>query len=431
MDTSSNLYETFIKIKNKTFLFRIKDIAKKNIIAIDLITTLLFSFVFGIIYLISADKINDSTYLVSPVQKSRKETLPASTNRYFSESLEISGLNVIGFLPSWMAAQGVMVDAKTMTQIIYFGLGVNDNGEVIMFNEKNEPTFEWLYFTSDYFNNIKSEAKKNNTKVIIAFKMFDNESIDKLISNPSATEFFIKNALFILKKYDLDGINLDFEYFTDSSFPTVRYMNKFLENLSTALRNAEAKYILSIDVNAIVMLSDKAYDLVKMGELADQIIVMAYDYRTPSSTTAGPVSPLDAESNEHSIKQSINSLVGRLPLEKVILAMPFYGYEWETTSRQHKSSVIPNSGALATYKRVKELLENRNDVVKHWDAKASSPWLVYEQSGAIKQIYYEDERSIGAKMSYVKENNLGGVAIWAIGYEGKYNMLWHVIAENK
>ena len=430
MDTSSNLYETFIKLKNKTFLFRVKDIAKKNIIAINLITTLLFFVVFGIIYLISADKINDST-LVSPVQKVRKETLPASTNRYFSESLLATRSSVIGFLPSWMAAQGVMVDTKTMTQIIYFGLGVNDNGEVIMFNEKNEPTFEWLYFTSDYFNNIKSEAKKNNTKVIIAFKMFDNESIDKLISNSNATEFFIKNVLNILKKYDLDGVNLDFEYFTDTNFPTVRFMNNFLQSLSTALKNENPKYLLSVDINAIVMLSDKAYDMVKMGELADQIIVMAYDYRMPSSTTSGPVAPLDGDSNEHSIKQSINSLVGRLPMEKVILAMPFYGYEWETKDRQHKSSVIPNSGALATYKRVKELLENRNDVVKHWDAKAQSPWLVYEQSGAIKQIYYEDEKSLAAKMEFVKNNNLGGVAVWALGYEGKYTNLWEIIAKNK
>lgn len=430
MDTFPNLYETFIKFKNKTFLFRIKDIAKKNILAVNLITTLLFSVVFGIIYLISADKINDSS-LVSPLQKVRREALPASTNRYFSESLEKTGRHVIGFLPSWMAAQNVKVDTKSMTQIIYFGLGVNDNGEIIMFNEKNEPTYEWLYFTSPYFRGVKNEAKESKTRVLVAFKMFDNESIDKLISNSSSVEFFIKNVISILKKYDLDGINLDFEYFTDSNFPTVRHMTNFLEQLSTALKNENPKYTFSVDINATVMLSDKAYDLVKMGELADQIIVMAYDYRIPLSNNAGHVAPLDAESNEHSIKQSINSLIGRVPLEKVILAVPFYGYEWETVSRKHKSETIPNSGALATYKRVRELLENRDDVVKHWDTKALSPWLVYEQSGAIKQIYYEDEKSIKAKMDFVKSQNLGGVAVWAIGYEGKYSGIWNAITNNK
>lgn len=430
MDTSSNLFEAFIKLKNKSFLFKIKRFIKRRITAIDLVLTTFFFITFGGVYLINATRTNDYS-LVSPIQETRKETLPASTNRYFSESLEKTGRHIIGFLPSWMVAQNIKVDTK-ITQIIYFGLGVNDNGEVIMFNEKNEPTFEWLYFTSDYFSRLKSEAKKNNTKVIITFKMFDNESIDKLISNSQATEFFIKNVVNILKKYDLDGINLDFEYFTDSNFPTVRFMNNFLQNLSTALKNENPKYLLSVDVNAIVMLSDKAYDMVKIGELADQIIVMAYDYRTPSSLSAGPVSPLNADSTvEHSIRQSIDSLKGRVPMEKVILAVPFYGYEWETTTKEHKSSVVPNSGALATYKRVRELLGSREDVVKHWDEKAMSPWLVYEQSGAIKQIYYEDEKSIQAKFEFIKSQNLGGVAVWAVGYEGKYNDIWNVITNNK
>ncbi|MEK7534021.1 MAG: glycoside hydrolase family 18 protein [Patescibacteria group bacterium] len=426
----TNLYEAFIKFKNQPFLFKIKNVVKKHIIAIDLITTIFFFIVFGGIYLISADKINDSS-LISPVQKVRKEALPESTNRYFSESLETNFRHVIGFLPSWMVAQNIKVDTKAMTQIIYFGIGVNDNGEVIMFNEKNEPTLEWQYFTSDYFTRLKNEAQESKTKMLVAFKMFDNESIDKLISNSTSTNRFTKYALDILKKYELDGINLDFEYFTDSNFPTVRYMTDFLQYVSTTLKNENPKYLLSIDVNATVMLSDKAYDMVKIGELVDQIIVMAYDYRTPSSLVAGHVAPLDSELNEHSIKQSINSLVGRVPMDKVILAVPFYGYEWETVNRKHKSIVVPNSGALATYKRVKELLGGRKDIVRHWDEKAMSPWLVYEQSGAIKQIYYEDEKSIRAKMEFIKSQNLGGVAVWAVGYEGKYNDIWNVIANNK
>jgi len=430
LNDSVNLNETFIKSKKSSFLFRIKDIIKKNIIAIDLITTSFFFVIFGGVYLVSADKINDST-LISPVQEVRKEALPESTNRYFNESLETNARHVIGFLPSWMVAQNIKVNTNAMTQIIYFGIGVNDNGEVIMFNEKNEPTYEWLYFTSPYFTRLKNEAQESKTKMLVAFKMFDNESIDKLISNSTSTNRFTKYALDILKKYELDGINLDFEYFTDSNFPTVRYMTDFLQYVSTTLKNENPKYLLSLDVNATVMLSDKAYDMVKMGELADQIIVMAYDYRTPSSLVAGPVAPLGSESNEHSIKRSINSLVGRVPMDKVILAVPFYGYEWETVNRKHKSTVVSNSGALATYKRVRELIDNRDDVVKHWDEKAKSPWLVYTQSGAIKQIYYEDKQSIVAKMDYVKENNLGGIAIWALGYEGKYNDIWNAIASNK
>jgi len=58
---------------------------------------------------------------------------------------------------------------------------------------------------------------------------------------------------------------------------------------------------------------------------------------------------------------------------------------------------------------------------------AKSPWLIYEQSGAIKQIYYENERSLEEKLKFAKGRGLAGIAIWALGYEGSYQKPWEVI----
>lgn len=158
---------------------------------------------------------------------------------------------------------------------------------------------------------------------------------------------------------------------------------------------------------------------------------MGYDYRNVNSSRAGPTAPLYGEINEHSIDESIKSLIGRVPLDKVVLAVPFYGYEWQTINDKHKSTTVPGSGALATYKRVQDLLSARKDLTANWDERAMSPWLVYTQSGAIKQVYYEDERSIKAKMNYIEDKGLGGVAVWAIGYEGKHTNLWDAVSTNK
>ena len=63
----------------------------------------------------------------------------------------------------------------------------------------------------------------------------------------------------------------------------------------------------------------------------------------------------------------------------------------------------------------------------NWDEETKTPWLSYEQSGAIKQIYYENEQSLSEKITYVNNNNLNGIAIWALGYEGNNSQLWSVI----
>lgn len=335
----------------------------------------------------------------------------------------------IGFLPSWMVAKKVKVYPERLSQIIYFGLGVNEQGELIQYNEEGVSVLEWTYFHSDYFTDVRKEASASGTKILLAIKCFDNETIDNLTSNQTATDNLIKRLLKIIEEYQLDGVNIDFEYVTDTDFPTVKYYNRFLETLSQRLYEENPALIISVDVNANAVLKDGAYDLVKIGEVADQVILMAYDYHRAASTRAGPVAPIEAGENEHNISESLQALAGRVPFEKVILGVPFYGYEWQTINSNYKSPTVANTGALATYRRVSELIDNRDDLEINWDEQAQSPWLVYRQSGAIKQIYYENEQSLQAKLNLVGENNLGGIAIWALGYEGGYPDLWQIISE--
>jgi len=175
--------------------------------------------------------IDKSSTLVSPVQTIQESVLNTKAEALDTYLTDDKNREVIGFLPSWTAAQNAAIDFDKLTQIIYFGFGANDNGEIIQYNQENNSTLEWVYFTSDYFINVRREAKKNDVKVLIAFKMFDNETIDNLISSSVATDFFISNAVAIVNKYDLDGINIDFEYFTDSGFPTSKYLNDFLQKV--------------------------------------------------------------------------------------------------------------------------------------------------------------------------------------------------------
>ena len=334
---------------------------------------------------------------------------------------------VIGFLPSWTLAQGVAIEPKNLTQIIYFGLGVTEDGELIQFTEDGRETSEWKYFKSDDFIQVRDEAKASGTKVLLAIKSFNNDTIDRLTSNPYASDRLINSLLTLVERYNLDGINVDFEYVTDVDFPTVKFFNRFLESLASKLRGKDSELILSVDVNATAVLVDKAYDMVKIGEVVDQVILMAYDYHRTESTRAGPVAPIDSAPNEHNIINSLDSLNGRVPREKIILGIPFYGYEWQTLNENNSSPVVENTGALATYKRVRELIDARSDETIIWDGLAKSPWLTYLQSGAIKQIYYEDDRSIAAKLEFAKGRGLSGLAIWALGYEGDYQEPWQVI----
>ncbi|MBI2031363.1 MAG: glycoside hydrolase family 18 protein [Candidatus Levybacteria bacterium] len=337
--------------------------------------------------------------------------------------------DIIGFLPSWSIAKRTSVDTANFSQIIYFGVGVNEDGELVQYDENGISVAEWTYFNSSYFTKIRAEARENGTKILLAIKSFDNTTIDKIISNENATKNLIRQLVNLINKYNLDGINIDFEYITDADieFPTSKYLNGFLEEISQNLKKENPEIIISIDVNATAVLTDNAFNMTRIGRAVDQVIIMAYDYRQQNSIFAGPVAPLYGEQNEHSIWESVHALNGRVDSQKIILAVPLYGYEWQTVTESNKSSVIPQSGALATYKRVKEILKERDDVKKHWDNVAKSPWLSFSQYGEIRQIYYEDEKSITEKIKFAKERALGGIAFWALGYEGDDQEIFDIV----
>ncbi len=337
---------------------------------------------------------------------------------------------VIGFLPSWSIAANAKIYPEYMDQVIYFGLAMDEQGNIIKVDSRNQPLVEWTYLNSDYFKDLQARSKETSTKVSVAVRQFDNEKVYALITNPTYTTNAANQLAKIVGDYELDGINIDFEYFSSSDEQILQYYNRFLEEVTTKLREVNPQIIISIDVNATVVYNDNAYDMVKIGELVDQVIIMGYDYHQVSSIKAGPNSPIDMPDGKPSLRKTVRSLDGRVDKDKIILGIPFYGVEWQTLTEDQFSPTVPNTGAIATYKRVRELIASRDDVSLHFDEITMSPRLVYYQNGLIKQIYYEDERSLLEKIKFIELNGLDGIAIWALGYEGDYIEPWNVIKEH-
>lgn len=340
------------------------------------------------------------------------------------DSAKSSHTEVIGFLPSWNVAKKVSVPTEYLDQVIYFGLGITETGEIMKFNEEGEALIEWTYFNSDHFHEVRKNAKETNTQILISIKNFDNESIDTLISHPTYAKRAVENIRRFVLENSLDGVNIDFEYFTRSDFPTMKYYSTFLQSLTEAIKNDNPHATVSVDVNATVVYRDNAYDIVKIGEVVDQLIVMGYDFHVTGSSQAGPVAPLDAPVGSPSLTTTMNSLKGRIDPQKVVIALPLYGYEWQTYTKDFGSRTVPHTGALATYKRVRELKEARKDISLHYDQLSESPRIVYTQNGLIKQIYYEDENSLRKKYEYFASQEVGGIGFFALGYEGTYTEPW-------
>ncbi|MFC1711594.1 glycosyl hydrolase family 18 protein [Patescibacteria group bacterium] len=332
---------------------------------------------------------------------------------------------IIGFLPSWQIAKKVVVYPDNLDELIFFDLEVDENGNLKKYDDDGYGLAGWTYLESDYFSSLAEESKAKGVNLVLALTCFDNETIDKIISNSVSTQNLINQLKPLIAKYEFTGINIDFEYIPVTDFPTRKYFTKFLETVSKAFKQDNPGFIISVDVYANSVLHDQPYDIAALGKHADEIIVMGYDFYRTTSTTAGPVAPLRSEKSDKNITETLKVIYSKVEREKIILGVPFYGYEWQTATEEYKSPTYPGSGALATIKRVKELLEDTK-VEKFWDRITMTPYLVYKSAGTIKQIYYEDESSLALKNQLVNQLEIGGIAIWALGYEGDNPKLWEV-----
>lgn len=353
---------------------------------------------------------------------------PSSTFRFLTGQTAPHTQNkvIYGFLPYWNLDAELQPE---LTHTAYFSLGIEADGSIQTRNEDGyfEPGYNRLQ------NNAALEALQDpdaGNKEIV-FTQFNSDIITSFLASDQAQEQFITELDAILLAYPFTGVNIDIEYSGPVSDSLRQNYVDFIATLRNHLNTRYDSIVLSIDVYASAGTKRTIWDIPNLHQHLDYIIVMAYDFHRSSSTVAGPVAPLfgGKELWDSDISQHLAGFLETVPSEKILLGIPFYGYEWQTTSRDAQAPTFPRSGRTASVDRVQTLLEQSEElnVEENWNESALSPYITYEQDGETFVVYYENSRSISYKLDFVNQLDLAGIAIWALGYEGDSRELWEVI----
>lgn len=335
---------------------------------------------------------------------------------------------VYGYLPYWNVSK-VTVQPE-LTHLSYFGLTAAADGSIVTRTEDGtEPGYSRL--NSDALLEVTNQVQANGGSIDIVIAQFNASTMDALFTSEAAQDNLIESIDDIILAYPISGVSLDFEYNGDPSLAVRNGLSQFVEKLGTHLDERYDNVELSIAVYASASNGKGLWDLPAMEPYLDYIVVMAYDFHRRSSPQAGPVAPLFGGDKlwDSDINQHLQEFVSYIPSEKLLLGVPFYGYEWQTTDRASQSNTFPETGATASIERVGELLKRQEEleVEEHWNEEALSPYLTYVEDGETYVLYYENSRSISYKLDYVNQLDLGGIAIWALGYEGASRELWDVV----
>jgi len=332
---------------------------------------------------------------------------------------------ILGFLPYWNLKKLTPDALSSTTHLAYFTLHLGDTGELVKLDRPGEE--------EPGYTNYKRALDNNYPNLVLTFMPYDQDALTSTLTNKTYRQNTVNTITKLIQDSGAIGINIDYEPL-GSIPPSLRdSFTLFIKELSSELSNVNGQNStvttqLSISVYPSAASRPRIWDLTDLSEYIDYLVVMTYDYTLPGDLKTGPNSPLRGagELFEHDILKNLAEITKLVPSDKILLGIPFYGYEWEADNTD-KYTPTTSRGAVASLERIDKLIQE-NTLELLWDRNSLTPYAIRREEGeVVSQIYYESIDSIKLKLDLVKQANLGGIAIWALGYEGNNPQLWSTI----
>lgn len=251
-----------------------------------------------------------------------------------------------------------------------------------------------------------------------------NRYVYSVLPYTSKRQAFIKSLVSTVIEYDIDGINIDYEYI---GLDIADDYLQFLRELSVECR--ANGIVLSVD-NYVPSAWSGYYDREQQAEIADYVIVMSYDEHNVDSDTAGSVASISYVTD--AVAQTVEETGDA---SKVINGVPFYTRVWIETPEEYaedEATIIEDSvngnyaltSKAVTMSAAIELYETAG-ASPAWNEECGQYYVSWQENNSTYMIWLEDKESIELKMELVGEYGLGGAAFWKLGMES--SDVWSII----
>lgn len=327
---------------------------------------------------------------------------------------------VIGFLPFWLIDKAQPDYSPYITQLSYFNLVIDSDGTIQKYTSPGESDPGWhsLFVgkVDDYLDNARSKGVELSLTIFSG----NDKKIDKFLEDPkTSAQNLINDINPILQERGFTDLNLDIEKVADAT-PDQR--ERYVDFVSEVRKLLDRKITITIDVPGISFVKDKNLANPKsLAKIADYIVFMGYDFHNPGSFVTGPVAPQSGAGivSEFDIESATQAALTQMPSSKLILAIPLYGYSWETINSSPRAAVMPGSGYSMSAKSVQDLLTSCATCSSEFDKIDSEAHVIYKDSDTdlYHQVFYPNKESTQIKVDFAKAQKLGGMALWALGYE--------------
>lgn len=228
---------------------------------------------------------------------------------------------------------------------------------------------------------------------------FNSGLIQILSENETVQDNLIENLLETVREKGYVGVDVDFEYIRpEDRVGYADFVNRLRETMN------ENGYRVSVALAPKTSSYQKgllyeAMDYHLLGQSANTVFLMTYEW----GDTYGPPLPVAPLPN---VRQVLEYALTEIPKEKIVLGIPNYGYSWPLPYERGvtKARLIGNVEA--------NVIAAERGVEIQYDERYQSPFFYYEIGGRRYEVWFEDVRSIYAKLQLAAEKDIRGVGYW-------------------
>ena len=336
------------------------------------------------------------------------------------------GFVVIGYVAGYNGLINTeTLDVAKLTHINYAFVDVKDH-RAWLHNEITDTT---------NFRTLNLLKKINpNLKIMISIGGWSwSKNFSDAVLTESSRKTFASSSAQIVHQYNLDGVDIDWEYpnmrgdgnvFRPEDKQNYTLMFAELRHALDSLQQITGrKYQLTTAVGGFPEFI-KNTEMAKAQQYLDYINIMTYDY---SWGIAGHHTNLYASADslrENSADKAVKDyMAAGVPPAKLVMGLAFYGRGGiVATTENHglnQKIISPAKGGGFTY--LKDSVIGQKGFVRYWDEKAQAPYLFNDSTRHF--ISYDDETSVRIKSKYVLYNQLGGVMFWEYSSDPKGYLL--------
>ncbi|MFD1018319.1 glycosyl hydrolase family 18 protein [Thalassobacillus hwangdonensis] len=252
--------------------------------------------------------------------------------------------------------------------------------------------------TRDYVKAVK----ESNAQVWALFSnVFDPERTNKVIGSYEKRAFMIEQLMEYAESFKLDGINIDFENVLPEDGPS---FTQFIRELVPYAH--EQGLVISVDITFLSSSGEWSgfYERAKLSELADYIMVMAYDEHWANSPVAGSVASLPW------VERNLERLLEVIPNDNLILGIPLYARLW--TEEKIESGGVSLTSKALTMNEVETFIDTYG-LQPVLDEDTGQYYVEYAEEDTSYQLWIENEHSLNQRLNLAKKEDLAGIAVWS------------------